>query len=427
MSEQRTPITVAPIPTGEKSEFSDLAHLAAQVGDGRLLKMEVDYTKNVDDALPKADQMAKSGNVAGAVESLSALEKQSRLGCDMKSNTRIVQHMVKLCFDSQKWQLLNDTIISLSKKRLLIKVAIARMVRDCCAMVENMPNEELKMSLIDTLRTVTAGKIYVEVERARLTSYVVKKLEAQEKLDDATNMLLELQVEFLLEQMRLSIARKDHVRAAIISKKISTKFFAKDPNDDVQNLKLKYYELMIVIGLNDNAYLDVCRHYRAIQETPKVLADVEKSKMEAICKQYEALLRAGTPTCPATGVFESSESGNKRWEDLHLRVGEHNMRMIAKYYTQISFDRLAELLDFPVDEMEKFLCNLIVTGAIPNTVAKIHRPNRVVNLRARKAHVDHLDQWAHNVRQLTDTLNKVSHLILKEEMVHKNLEHVSIH
>lgn len=54
------------------------------------------------------------------------------------------------------------------------------------------------MKLIDTLRTVTAGKIYVEVERARLTSIVVNKLEEQGKIDEAAAMLLELQVCFLL-------------------------------------------------------------------------------------------------------------------------------------------------------------------------------------------------------------------------------------
>jgi hypothetical protein len=69
--------------------------------------------------------------------------------------------------------------------------------------------------------------------------------------------------------------------------------------------------------------------------------------------------------------------------------------------------------------MEVFLCNLIVTGVIPG--AKIHRPSQIINLRARKANVETLDQWGSNVRKLTDILNKVSHLILKEEMVHKHL------
>jgi 26S proteasome regulatory subunit N5 len=45
------------------------------------------------------------------------------------------------------------------------------------------------------LRTVTAGKIYVEVERARLTKRVVEKLEKEGKFDEAWKELLELQVE----------------------------------------------------------------------------------------------------------------------------------------------------------------------------------------------------------------------------------------
>ncbi len=37
-------------------------------------------------------------------------------------------------------------------------------------------------------------------------------------------------VRFILEQMRLCLAKKDYIRTQIISKKISTKFFA-DEND----------------------------------------------------------------------------------------------------------------------------------------------------------------------------------------------------
>lgn len=68
------------------------------------------------------------GNISTALDSLSSLEKSTRLGSDMKSNTRIVQHMVKLCFDGSEWALLNDTILMLSKKRSIIKQAIAKMV-----------------------------------------------------------------------------------------------------------------------------------------------------------------------------------------------------------------------------------------------------------------------------------------------------------
>ena len=38
----------------------------------------------------------------------------------------------------------------------------------------------------------------------------------------------EEKVRFILEQMRLGLARKDYIRTQIISKKISTKFFVSD-------------------------------------------------------------------------------------------------------------------------------------------------------------------------------------------------------
>jgi 26S proteasome regulatory subunit N5 len=479
----RKPIPVEPMQVDKPTDTDELAHLSAQQNDGRIVKMEVDYTKFVDEALPKASNLAKTGDIAGAIESLASLEKQSRLGSDMKSNSRLVRHMVKLAFDGQKWDLLNDVITVLSKKRAIIKFAIRNMIRDCVEMVDKIPNDKEKNRFIETLRNVTAGKIYVEVERARLTKRLVEQAEKENKLEEAWNYLMELQVEtygsmemlekvqFLLYQMKLSVQRKDFVRASIISKKISIKFFD-NKSDEIQNMKIEYYKYMVEIGLQETNYLDVCRHYRALFETAKIQADKDKMKevlkcvvlfivltphgneqwdllhrvhlirqmelipeynnlielfineevipwKEVILAKYETLLRQGVPGISPTHVFSNSEEGNKRWKSFHERVGEHNMRMVAKYYTQISFDRMAEILEYPVDEMESFLCNLIVTGIIPD--AKIHRPSRIINLRARRADIETLDQWGSNVKKLTDILNKVSHLILKEDMVHRHL------
>jgi len=481
--DSREQIPVEPMQVDKPTDQDELAHLAAQIGDGRLVKMDVDYSKQVDEALPKAAALGRAGNVAAAVESLATLEKQSRLGCDMRSNSRLVRYIVKLAFDAQKWDLLNEQVHLLSKKRAIIKFAIRNMIRDVCEMVDKIPNEKEKNRLIETLRNVTAGKIYVEVERARLTKRLVEKAEKEGKLDDAWTLISELQVEtygsmemqekvqFLLHQMKLSIVRKDFIRGSIISKKINIKFF-EDQDDTVQNMRIEYYKYMVEIGLQEKNYLDVCRHYRALFDTVKIQNDKDKVKevlkcvvlfilltphgneqwdllhriheirqmelipeynsllelfiaeevigwKEIIVAKYETLLRQGLPGNTPTHVFSNNEEGNARWKAFHERVGEHNMRMVAKYYTQISFDRMAEILEYPVDEMESFLCNLIVTGIIPD--AKIHRPSRIINLRARRADIETLDQWGSNVKKLTDILNKVSHLILKEEMVHRHL------
>lgn len=117
-------------------------------------------------------------------------------------------------------------------------------------MVDKIPEDKEKNRLIETLRSVTAGKIYVEVERARLTKRLVEQSEKENKLDHAWELLMDLQVEtygsmemlekvqFLLYQMKLSVQRKDFVRASIISKKISIKFF-NNVEDEASFLFLK--------------------------------------------------------------------------------------------------------------------------------------------------------------------------------------------
>ena len=123
------------------------------------------------------------------------------------------------------------------------------------------------LKLIDTLRTVTAGKIYVENERARLThrlAMIHEKVSCvidwsidrnpsicqDDNVAEAAKIMQELQVEtygsmerqekveLILEQMRLCLAIKDFIRTQIISKKISTRFFEDEKNAE---LKLKFY------------------------------------------------------------------------------------------------------------------------------------------------------------------------------------------
>lgn len=89
--------------------------------------------------------------------------------------------------------------------------------------------------------------------------------------------------------MRLTISQNDYLRASFIARKISTRFFENDADEvpfyfilfdfygklffQVQELKLEYYKYMIQIGLFNEDYLDVCKHYRAVFETSKVKND----------------------------------------------------------------------------------------------------------------------------------------------------------
>lgn len=130
-------------------------------------------------------------------------------------------------------------------------------------------------------------QIYVEVERARLTRLLSKIREDEGKINEAADILQELQVEtfgsmekrektdFILEQMRLCLAKKDYTRTQIISRKINTKFFTDAENQD---LKLRYYELMIIHALHEDQYLNVCKYYRQVYDTPSITEDEVKWK-----------------------------------------------------------------------------------------------------------------------------------------------------
>jgi 26S proteasome regulatory subunit N5 len=112
--------------------------------------------------------------------------------------------------------------------------------------------------------------------------------------------------EFILQQVSLCIQKGDWTQAGILSRKIGTKYFARrpkktpeqlekdrkereekeknrsiddppiEPEDDVTDLKLRYYEQQITLAKHDSKYLDVCKHYRQVLDTEAVEEDPKK-------------------------------------------------------------------------------------------------------------------------------------------------------
>ncbi len=147
--------------------------------------------------------------------------------------------------------------------------------------------EETRMKIVELLRTVTEGKIFVEVERARITLLLSKMLYTKGKVSEAADALQELavetfgsmdrreKVEFILEQMRLNYERSDLAKMAIVAKKINTKLFDNAKHAD---LKLRYYGMMIEYALCEDKFLDICKYYREVLATPSVQEDDARRK-----------------------------------------------------------------------------------------------------------------------------------------------------
>lgn len=126
------------------------------------------------------------------------------------------------------------------------------------------------------------------------------------------------------------------------------------------------------------------------------------------------------PHLCSTDVFDSAPGQSpdpkayKRWEDLRKRVIEHNVRVVAKYYTRIQMPRLTQLLDLTEDETEKYISELVTAKTV---YAKIDRPARIVNFAKPRDADDVLNEWSGNMKSLLGLLERIDHLITKEEMM----------
>lgn len=122
--------------------------------------------------------------------------------------------------------------------------------------------------------------------------------------------------EFILEQVALCIARGDWTQAKILSRKISTRYFARKPkktpeqiekqkkeeeererqrgpdepppekDEDVTELKLRYYEQQITLANHENSYLEVCKHYRQVLDTESVEETPDQLKAVSQCDAF---------------------------------------------------------------------------------------------------------------------------------------------
>lgn len=78
---------------------------------------------------------------------------------DLASTSRILIAIVTICKNAGDWNLLNDQVLLLSKKHAQLKQATTKMVQTVMTFLDETPNQEVKLSLIETLRTVTEGKV----------------------------------------------------------------------------------------------------------------------------------------------------------------------------------------------------------------------------------------------------------------------------
>lgn len=432
-------------------------------------KATEDYSKETEELIARSDTMVKAGRLEDAVEDILTLEKKCRAASDGISTSKLISQICKLYYDAGEWSKLHEHVVMLSKKRGQLKKAVIDMVHLVMSWLDAQPKDR-KLELIQTLNEVTEGKIFVEVEKARLTLMMANIKEDEGNVEEAANLLQEVQVEtfgamdrrekteYIINQMRLVLLKKDFIRTQIISKKINPKLL---DADDFQDLKIKYYEYMIKYWLHEGKTLDVAKCYFSIFKTPTVQADETKWKaaltahtMYLILSQFDTeqndmlnrlstfeakklekvpafqqlikvFLRKEIAPWPLSieaelkghDVFTESphEGGSKRWDLLRKRLNQHNIKVLSDYYDTMNTKRMCELLGLSDKETEAELSELVCSKFV---YAKIDRPAGIVMFGKKTTYTDCLNDWSGNISSMLDLVENTCHLIQKEQMVH---------
>lgn len=251
--------------------------------------------------------------------------------------------------------------------------------------------------------------------------------------------------------MRLTLAKKDYVRAAIVAGKVSRKHLQED---NMEEYKVKFFTLMAELHRHEkNAFL-LAKDYHSIYSTPMILNDDAKwkealqatvvylalspysneqqdmmnrvhkdsnlEKLSSFQLTIKILLKKEIISYPMTnqveleGVSAILEGGQdliQFWhESFHRRIIQHNVRVASLYYRRIHGTRLAQLLGLEPERLEREISSMVSDGSV---YAKIDRPKDIVRFAEPKTPESVLSEWASDIDKLLHMVETTTHLINK--------------
>eukprot|EP00871_Galdieria_phlegrea_P000585 jgi/Galph1/1527/GphlegSOOS_G207.1 len=415
--------------------------------------MDLEVSKEAEKNIQHTIALVDKKPLSDVLTEFLSLERSFRLSGLTAETTRVCLEIIRLCYKKGDWKMVLEYIQLLVKRRAQVKQAIAAMVREAMNYLEEPSLEETtKLEALNTLRNVTEGKIFLELERARLTKAVAEIEEAKGNVSTAADLMEELQVEtfgsmdkrekleFILEQIRLSLDNGDYVRASVVSRKVTPRTFQED---EFKELRLRYNLLMVrlhtynkefwklaneelknaVVCLllspysnEQNDLLFRVHEYKQLEELQEFsnLLELYTRKELIQWSQIATRLHESWKAISLLNILDEKEASRL----LHRRTIEHNLRVTTLYYSYISMKRLAGLLDLTEEETEQYLSEQVSSQVF---WARIERPSGIVHFAKPQTSEQVLNSWSHNISSLLDKVEYACHLIHREKMVRTSL------
>lgn len=296
----------------------------------------------------------------------------------------------------------------------------------------------------------------------------------QKEIDKAAEIIQEVQIEtygsidkkekldYILYQIWIMLIKKDYVRMFIISKKIDPPHLNEA---GLEEQKVKYYNLMVQYYLHEKLHMDIARAYKIIYDTLKDNDNLEekmhmkktafenfilylalsyysnekvdflniankfyKKELEAdptlndlikgllnneiIPLDSSKLLQHVGGYVPFQKEVEESEL---HFKSLERGIIHHNLKVVEKYYTRITLDRLATLNNIEKTTVEEEISVLVCDGLLR---AKIDRISGIVDFRRQMQPHDYMNDWSGDVKSLLNLVEETCHLINREHVIH---------
>lgn len=259
--------------------------------------------------------------------------------------------------------------------------------------------------------------------------------------------------------MRLTLGKKDYIRAHIVGNKINRKHLAEE---GMEEEKIKFFTLMSEYHRHERDAFELSKDYHAIYSTSTVQKDevVWRNALQNTVlflalspysnEQQDMLHRIKLdsnleklPACETTitllltkeiisyplphqqelesfdGFTVPTSAGNyedliSHWKTtLRSRIIQHNVRVASLYYRRIHGARLAQLLGLTNEELETEVAAMVSNGEV---YAKIDRPNDIIRFKQERNPETVLSDWASDISTLLHLVETTSHLIQKENM-----------
>jgi 26S proteasome regulatory subunit N5 len=146
---------------------------------GGQIEEKADLSAETDAKLEQSQTLVTAGQLPEALVMLAALEKRCRVGNDNTSLARVCEASLKFCKEAGDEEALLATLESLSTRRSQKTSAIKALVHTAIPWCVVLPYTPLPVTtaeqkvfrdkLVEALRVITDGKIFLEKERAQLT------------------------------------------------------------------------------------------------------------------------------------------------------------------------------------------------------------------------------------------------------------------